>query len=161
MRKKLILAVSVIFLLLLASCTLFEEPTSITIEEPSERDMLVPGESFMLLADIDLYHGVSEINVTLFSSSGTTIRDEVGDSLIYVAPYDSVIWRFDSFDEDVNFMGKYKIEKEITVPPDVPAGEFYFLQVNYLNWDGYSGCANTVMVSVTSPEDSKSYKESF
>jgi hypothetical protein len=152
MKKKLGAVLSIIFLLFLVGCGLFEDPTLITIEEPRERDELVQGKSFMLVADIDLPHGVREINVSLFGSTGTFSRDGLSDSLIYIPPYDSVLWKFDSFDEDVNFMGKYKIEKEIMVPPDVPKGDYYTLQVNYLNWDEYSGYANTVMVSVATPE---------
>ncbi len=152
MRNKLSVVLVVIFLLLLVNCSLFEDSNFINIKEPQERDALVQGENFLFVADIDLHHGVAEMNVRLFSSSGTIIRDSLSDSLIYVKPYDSVLWRYDSFDEDVSIMGKYKIEKEITIPPEVPEGEFYVLQVNYLNWDGYSGYANTVMVSVVAPE---------
>ncbi len=160
MRNKLSVVLSVFFMLLLTSCSLFKDPNFINIKEPRERDALVQGENFLFVADIDLHHGVAEMNVDLFSVSGTYIRDSL-DSLIYVKPYDSVLWRYDSFDEDVNLMGKYKIEKEITVPPDVPEGEFYFLQVNYLNWDGYSGYANTVQVSIMTPEMYKLMKEAL
>jgi hypothetical protein len=160
-RKKSSLVIMSLFLLGFINCKLFNDPVDpiyVAVKEPQHGDILVPGESFMVVADIDLHHGVSEINSTLFSSSGKIIRDTLTDTLIYIQPYDSVIWRYDLFDEDVDFKGTYKIEKEITVPPDVPDGDFYCLQVNCLNWDGCSGYANTVMVSVSTPEMCDSIK---
>lgn len=135
MKIKLSVVLVVIFLLVLTNCSLFEDPNLINLKEPQDGDVLVRGESFMVVADFDVDEEIGEINVELFS--------EV---------YDTVLWEYDLFDESVNFKGECEIDKKLTVPSDAPG--LCFLQVNYFyKWDKAYGYANTVMVSVVDPED--------
>ena len=135
MKIKLSLVLVVIFLLVLTNCSLFDDYNLINLKEPQEGDVLVRGESFMVVTDFDVDEEISKINVELFLET-----------------YDTVLWEYDLFDEDVNFKGECQIEKKLTVPSDAPG--YCFLQVNYFyKWDKASGYANAVMVSVVDPED--------
>lgn len=140
MKKKLSVVLSVVFLLLLASCSIFDDQI-VTIIEPQDEDILVRGETFTLVAEIEADSRVRELTVDLFVPSGITEN-----------PYDSTLWSYSVADEGVDFTGKIEIEKEIMVPPDAPIDDSYYLQVNAIYWGGGSGYAWTAQVSVLDSE---------
>jgi hypothetical protein len=136
MRIKLSLGV-VVFLLILANCSLFEDPPVVNITEPKEEDILVRGESFNLIAEIDADYGLHELSVELWLPDGITEN-----------PYDSILWSYNVSDEGVDFIGKIEIEKEIMVPFDAPIDDSYYLQIHADNWGGGNGYTWSVPVSV-------------
>ncbi len=140
MSKKTILVLSVVFMLLLTNCSLFDDQI-VNIIEPQDEDILVRGETFTLVAEIETDSRVRELTLDLFVPAGITEN-----------PYDSTLWFYNVEDEGVDFIGKIEIEKEIMVPLDVPVDDSYYLQLNAINWGGGSGYAWTVQVSVLDSE---------
>lgn len=137
MRKKLSLVILVFFLMLLTNCSLSDAPPTVTVIEPQDKDILVRGESFTLVAEIDSDYGLHDLSVELWLPDGITEN-----------PYDSVLWSYNVSDEGVDFIGKIEIEKEITIPHDAPIDDSYYLQVNANNWGGGNGYTWSVPVSV-------------
>lgn len=131
------MVLSVFLLLLLTGCGLFDDAPSVTVIEPQNEDVLVRGETFTLVAEIDADYGVHELNVELWLLDGITEN-----------PYDSVLWSCNISDEGVGYTGKVEIEKQLTVPSDAPIDDSYYLQVNAGNWGGGSGYTWSVPVSV-------------
>jgi len=127
MKRKKVVVLSVIFLLFLTSCSLFEDPPSVTVIEPQKGDILIKGQSFKVVADIDTDYKINELNVRLFWAS--VQEDDSTD-------YDSTLWEYDFTDEAADFLGKITIEKELTVPLDAPVGDDYRLVLFAMTLEG-------------------------
>jgi hypothetical protein len=123
----------------LTICSLFDDQL-VKIKEPRDGDILIRGETFTLVAEVEADSRLSAINVGLFVTAGITEN-----------PYDSLLWSYVVEDEGVNITGKIEIEKEIMVPPDAPLDDSYFLQVTAI-YGGGSGYAWTSQVSVLDSE---------
>jgi len=158
MRKKLFLVLSLIFISLLTNCSVSENSEYINMKEPEIGDILVQGEDFMIVADVGFTEGIRDINAEIFTANDANMWISLCDSLIPVEEYDSVLWRCDLLNEDVNFSGKFLIEKKLSVPPDVPEGE-YCLKLNSRVSGGNPRYSQTVLVCVVSPERYNSIKE--
>jgi len=152
MRIKLSVVLVVVFLLILTNCGLFEGTPDVNFIEPQEGDILVRGESFKVIADIDVDYKVSGLNVELWLPLGladkayadSVYHDTTPDEVVY----DSILWVYHFSDEEAKFLDKLTIEKELTVPSNAPVDNEYRLEIGALNLEGgfYSGYSLPVRV---------------
>jgi hypothetical protein len=135
MRIKLSVGLLVIFLLILISCSIFEDPNPVDIIGPEEGDILIKGDSFWVFAEVSPNYGVYSVFVELLLVTE--------DSM-----YDSTLWECNLLEQGISVQSDFSIAKELTVPLDAPADDNYTLQV--VLSEGGSGRGNSVPVKVRS-----------
>jgi hypothetical protein len=135
--KKIIVIFPLFFLSVLISCSLSDNSSSVSVMAPEEDGILLRGERFTLVAEIEAYYGIQEINIELWLPDGITENS-----------YDSILWSSNISDVGLSFTGKIKIEKKLTIPPDVPIDDSYYLQINACEGGGGIGYTMSVPVSV-------------
>ena len=141
MRKKLSLGLVVFFLLLLANCSLFEDGQIVHLIEPQANEVLVKGETFTVVTDINVDEEISELKVSLL----LTIPS---DDTTFYWEYDSTLWALEG-----DLPRKITIEKELTVPLDAPVNDDYRLLVDAFYAEKNMSEGYSLPVRVRSPKD--------
>ncbi len=142
MRKKLSLGLVVFFLLLLANCSLFEDGHVVHLIEPQAQDILVKGETFRVVADINVDDEISELKIILWLPS------KIADTAFADEEYDSTLWALEG-----DFPRKITIEKELTVPLNAPVNDDYRLLVDAFYAEKNMSEGYSLSVRVRSSDD--------
>jgi hypothetical protein len=156
MKMKIIMVLPVIFLLILTNCSLFEDPSSVTVIEPQEGDILVKGETFKIVTYIDVDYKISELNINLWLPTGfadSALADSVNKDTTRSEAYDSTLWVYHFSDEDEDFPRKLTIEKELKVPFNAPVDDDYRLVIDAFNMGKSFAQGYSLPVRVRPPED--------
>jgi hypothetical protein len=143
MRKKLSLGLVVLFLLLLANCSLFENDNAVFIVEPQANEVLVTGETFTVLAHIKVDDEISGYKVSLLlpiASDDTTSYWEY-DSTLFVFPVPGDIHT------------TLTINDELTVPLDAPVNDDYRLLVDTYDAENRGRKGYSLPVRIRSAKD--------
>lgn len=148
MRIRLVRVFLSILLLLFVNCGLFEPPPAVRILKPKKGEILIKGEAFQVMAEIDVDFKIKELRVGLWDvvKHYDTILDEETE-------YDTTLWVYSFTYEEADFLREFTIEKELTVPTNAPVGDNYRLDFLTRAWENTYGIGYSLLVRVHSPND--------